>query len=117
MAAVSTWHRARQTSHNLCLMIRVGFFGAKPQNHASWNQLGGARILWSLHVSSFLHLQLCLITGFLPEVWITLPFGSRTDLQLCLITVFLPFEASTALFLPFLSMTHLLESDNDLDLL
>ena len=38
MAAVSTWRRARQTSHNSCLMIRVGFFGAEPQNHASWNQ-------------------------------------------------------------------------------
>ena len=52
MAAVSTWLAQRQTSHNSCLMIRIGFFGAKPQNHASWNQLGGARILWSLRVSS-----------------------------------------------------------------
>ena len=30
MAAVGTWLWARQTSHNSCLTIRVGFFGAKP---------------------------------------------------------------------------------------
>ena len=58
MAAVSTWRRARQTSHNSCLMIRVGFFGAEPQNHASWNSLantGSVGITNLIRRTAFLH--------------------------------------------------------------